>query len=583
MVVAFEEFRVDAARRVLWRGDQPIHLQAKTFELLLLFVNSPGRLIEKAEIMQALWPGTFVVESNITQNVFLLRKALSGSGDSRRYVVTIPGRGYKFAATPRRLPAPEASSGAPVLPDAAWGEAGNGPIAVLPFQMLDPVPSCQALGLRLADALITSLGSIKGVKVLSTASVERFAGREENAVAAASELGAALILDGRLQCVGSRLRATLQLVRVSDGAVVWARKLEGSPRSLLDLQDELSAEAVRTLELYGLLGKRLPVAKPPGLNPEAHESYLMGRFFLNHRTVPALRQAILCFEKAVELERDFAPAHVGIADGYALLAYYSEFPAAESYSRAKSAVDRALGIDSTLGEGYATLGMLKTDYERDWDGAEHAYQKAISLSPHYAFAHDWRAEYLTATGRHEEAIQEVRVARELEPNSLVISRDLGFHLYMAGQLDEAVRQLHKTLEMDPGFAPAHWSVALAYEAKGMYDQAIGELRLAIENGACKPRMLAEIACCCALAGNRKKARELARQVESCLGESGVSPYSLAVLSTALGDLDRALEWIAQALEQPASDVVYLKVDPRLERLRATPAFSSLLARARLAR
>lgn len=563
---AFDDFQLDPGRLLLVRDRQPVPLPPKAVALLSLFAANPGRLLTKDELLSGVWPDSVVEESNLTQYVFLLRKALGQTKGDRRYIVTVPGRGYRFTASIRAVfepPAPDSAAGPPVKS-----------VAVLPFHVLSCQDSDDYVGLGFADALITRLGYVAGVRVRPTGAVMRYAGRQADPLAAAGELGVEYVVTGTIQRFADQVRVTVQLFLANDGAIAWARQFDESFTTLFALEDSLSEQVLRFLEpnLTRDLRKQFP--RVASAANEAYHSYLKGRFFWNTRTGEGLQKAIGWFEDAIARDPSFASAYTGLADCYNLLGYYAERPPAETYPAARAAALKAIEIDDRLSEAHASLALVAAEYEWDWNRAGLEYRLALQLNPNNAAAHSWYADLLMAAGRPEESFREIQQARDLDPLSLIFNCDLGFLLYMARRYREAAAHLRDTAEMDPSHWRIHRFLAWALALSGDGGEALAALETALELSPGNPGLQADKGYVLALCGRQGEARAVLNRLIALSAARYVSPYDIAKLQTVLGDLDAAFDWLARALQVRPWQMMFLNVDPQFEPLRSIARFSS---------
>jgi len=316
-------------------------------------------------------------------------------------------------------------------------------------------------------------------------------------------------------------------------------------------------------------------SRSPG-NPDANRDYLKGRYFYNKLTEEDLRKSVAYFESALAADPQFAPAHAGLAETYSLFAFLGIMPGAEAHRRARKFAEAALRIDRNLAEAHVAIAGVKKLYDWDWPGAEAAYRRALELNPKQARAHQLYASHLSAMGRHQEAVREIRLALEMDPLSLVIGTEAAWTLYMARDFESAMEQSWKTLTMEPKFAPAQQTLGLAYEQLELHEEAIVEFQNARVCSGDHPSAVAALGHAYAVAGERSKAEELLRELEQVSRTRYVSPYWLSILYCGLGEDARAFEALAKAHEQRDVWLVWLKVEPRFDRLRSDTRFQELL-------
>jgi tetratricopeptide (TPR) repeat protein len=318
------------------------------------------------------------------------------------------------------------------------------------------------------------------------------------------------------------------------------------------------------------------LARTRQVDPEAYQFSLKGRFYWNKRTEEGLNRAKEYFEGAIEKDPNYALPYAGLADTYNMLGSYNLFPPHEVSPKAKTAALKALEIDETLAEAYTSLAFVKYRYEWDWFGAEADFNWAIGLNPSYATAHHWYGGLLRDIGRFDEALTKLKRAQELNPLSLPINTSIGVTFLYAHQHDQAIEQCKKALELDPNFPWAHTVLAKAYVQKSLYREAIAELQKAVSLSGGSFGYLADLAHVYAVAGDRDKALEILEELEDQSEQKYVTSYGMALIYVGLGEKDQALEFLEKAVKERSSDLLNLKVDPRLDALRDDPRFTTLL-------
>jgi len=453
-------------------------------------------------------------------------------------------------------------------------------LAVLPFKQLSGESDEEFLGLGMADALITKLGNLRQVITRPTRAVLKYSGADSDPLVAGRELGVDALIDGRIQRLNDNIRVTVQLIRVSDGALLWSERFDEKFTSIFVVQDAIAEQMSRALLLRLSREERKRLVKRQTVDPEAYQRYLRGRYFWNKRTAEGLKKGLEYFSKATEKDPGYALAYAGLADCYNLLSYYSVLPPKDSFPKAKAAAVKALEFDDTLAEAHTSLALAAMAYERDWASAEKEYKRAIELNPNYPTAHQWYAEFLAAMGRSDEAISEIHRAQELDPLSLITNAAEGFINYYAHRYDQATAQLQKLLELDEHFWPARWFLGRAYVAQGNYREAIAEFEKARTLPGDSTGVIIELGYAYAVSGKRAEARKMIGELMEQSKRNYVSPYGIAMIYVGLGDKVQAFNWLQKAHEERTWDLVYLKVDPKLDSLRPDPRFAELLRRLR---
>jgi DNA-binding winged helix-turn-helix (wHTH) protein/TolB-like protein len=457
-------------------------------------------------------------------------------------------------------------------------------IAVLPFKSLGVDGSDEYLGIGIAETLTTRLSALKLLTVRPTSAVLKYAASDKETVVAGRELGVETVLEGSIRRLGERVRATARLVRVSDGSLLWADKFDESFTDIFKVEDSISGKVAEALalKLSGEEQKRL--TKRYTDNAEAYHLYLKGRYFWNKRTEEGFNRGIAQFEQAVEKDSNYALAYAGLADSYVGLTFYNFAAPDETMPKAKGAAMNALAIDNALAEAHASLAHVLMNYDWNWPEAEREFKLSIELNPDYATAHQWYAiHYLTATGRLEEALQEMKRALELEPASLVMNAFMGATLYFAGRYGEAIEQCRRTIEMDPNFAVAHWYLGLAYEQTRMFDDAISEFQKAIRLSGGSPLMKSALGHAYAQSNNRAEATRILVELKELSKHRYVSSYEVAAIHVALGENEQAFQLLERAYEEHCFHLVYLTEWPQFGAVRTDPRFQDLARRIGLAR
>jgi tetratricopeptide (TPR) repeat protein len=356
---------------------------------------------------------------------------------------------------------------------------------------------------------------------------------------------------------------------------MWAESYERDIKDVLRLHSEVAQDVARKIKTRLTEADEERLTLVPPVTTDAHEDYLKGRYYLNMRTPEALRTGLMHFESSIEKDSGFAPAYAGLADSYILLAGYSVQDPGVNYEKAREAALRAIEIDERFAEAHASLAMVKWHYEWDFAGAEREFIRAVALNPNCATAHHWYAVYLTFQERYDEAMEEIRMARAVDPVSLIVNAAVGLIHYYAKQYDEALEQSRVTLEMNARFFPAYTVLGRAYNRKGMHEEAIEAFETVIELSGRRSSAIALLAHPLFASGRVEEAEALYVELTGRLEEEYVSPFDMAILTMALGRQDETLGWLERAYEGRAFDIMSMWSEPLFNDLHDDARFTEL--------
>jgi TolB-like protein/DNA-binding winged helix-turn-helix (wHTH) protein/Tfp pilus assembly protein PilF len=621
-ILQFNDTELDVGRYEIRRNGRTLRLERLPMELLILLASRKGELVTREQVIEHLWgKGVHLdADQGINTAIRKIRLCLRDTAENPIYVQTVVGKGYRFippvtASQPSlavssdevspkiAAPEPPATSESRLSRFAAMSalrwiaaiavttacaglvwlwyarrEPQSIPIrtiAVLPFENLSSDPAQDYFVDGVTDELITELARMGGVRVISRTSSMQYKHAKGNLRKIASELNVDAVVEGAVARSDNRVRITAQLIRASSDQHLWANSYERDVSDVFAMQSEIAADVARELRVE--LALQMPTSdsqKHP--NQEAYAEYLRGRYAWNLRREPALLEAIQHFETAIHIDPGFAQAYSALADCHTALGYLNARSPEETFPNARLAAQKALELDPSLAEPHASLAYYHLYYERDWKAAETEFQKAIELNPSYAVAHDWYGVYLTARGRWSDALNEMKIARELDPLSLSISTDVGFSLYYSGNYDGAIESLRGTLEKEPGFALAHLWLGRAYEEKGMYAEAVIEFEKVQKALPGWPVATAAKGWVYGRWGKTSEARQILSELNEESKHRYVSAYATALVHAGLGDKNEALRYLALGLKERTNWMVWTAVDPRWQSVRSDARFEDLL-------
>ncbi len=629
-VFRFGPFKLDTNLGQLRKHEMPIRLQEQPFKLLLCLLENPGTLVSREELGHRLWAdGTFVdFDHGVNAAVTRLRRVLSDSAESPRYIERVAGKGYRFIApvsefsplqpaqeveiTPppqaasehrtrrassRRLrilllhaassrvrrPALLAGVTSLFIAILAMGwmalRTPHDPrlIAVLPFDDVNGDSARAYLSRGLTEEVITQLGRVApaGFGVIAGPSVWRYGGAHPAPQKVASELGAGYILTGAVQREASHVRVSARLIRARDGLQLWADTFDGAADAALTMQADVAASVARAIR--GRFAPALALAHPQPIDGEAADRYLRGRFYWNQRTEVSLKQAIEYFQQSIARAPAYAPAYAALADCYAAMVYSCYVAPSTGFAKARAALERASQLDPEAPEVLASEGYLNMYFDWDMDKAAHNLERAVAVNPNYATAYDWLGVLNTAAKRFAAARTAFEHARRLDPASLPIWTDLAFHLHYSGRNEDARQELQKILNMDQNFPLAHFWMGRVLSSESNCSGALSELETASAGLRDWQPVIAAHGHIAGSCGQPSRALEDLRRFDEIARSRFVTSYGYALIYAGLKDKKQALIWLRRAVEERSHWLVWIRVDPRFDTLRSDPQFQQIVA------
>lgn len=622
---AFSVFRLDIENQALTARDKPLRVAPKVFMCLAMLVEADGSLISKAELLERVWPGEVVQESVLAYTISQVRKLLAEHDPETKFIETLSKRGFRFAA-PIMRPAESIAVGSDTtefvereIVEEVWIEeiddqapqpqghrriflnalAGIGlltvvvaiglgayfanrnwsagpqrieSLAVLPLKTFNPADADEALRLRIMDAMISRLGTIKRLSVRPTSATAKFIGSSESPVDIGRRLEVDAVLEGRIQRENNRLRVTVQMVDVRTGAQIWADQFDGDDGRSLDLQD---AVAAKLAVLLNDPADKSATDAPTTRNAAAYEEYLRGRYLWGKRTYDALKSSIAAYQRAVELDPNFAEAYVGMADSYYTIADYAYDTNPEIAETARRNLARGMELRPELANAYTTRSLIESTSDWNWKAAEASARKAVELLPNSASGHHRLGAVLMPQRRFAEAETEFRRARDLDPTSAAINMNVGVVLYYSKRFEEARIQLERTIELDRGFTAPKWFLSRCLSQMGEKKLAHSLIAEALEiegdrELAAKIRKISEVS------DDTEVMKALLVAWEKQVSPTGITPHDMANINARVGNVEETLRWLEKSVEirHPWSVSVYAA--PEFDLVREHPRFIALL-------
>lgn len=632
----FDGFRLDAGNPGLWRGGELVPLSPKALELLALLVCRRGEIVSREELLEAVWPGTFVEEANINYTVSLLRKVLD-SRDKNAFIQTVPKRGYRFVAEVREIspngtgekqsrdsetfepPASTAAAGAEPTKTpvrwhfvaivllgvlllssfAVWWRATDRAVpvternirtaAILPFKNLNEGEQNKELSLGLTDSLISRLGSLNRFTVRPFDAVEKHAASESDALKLGEKLKVDVVLEGTFQTVGNRLRVSARLWDVRDGAQIWAGTFDETETDVFVLQDKISAGVVESIAAELSPIDRQILKKRLTENAEALRAYARGREIHDRRPPGWFEKAVAEYQKAVEHDPAYALAYTGFADAFA--ARGNLLSGAESgvfYEKARQYAEKAVALDAESAESHTALGGILLNRDWDWAGAERHFRRAVELNPNYSRAHQRYAQLLSILGRHDEALAVITRAGEINPLSQAILMAHFPILESRGDHARALQMAEDFYRFDPNNSFARIAYATFLYHRGEFARVVelGEESVVKEQKFGKGDSIVHKWLTLLSAAHRKtgqdaKADKLLAGLERAAADDTKALYSLAMNYAEMGRGDAALSALEKCLNRREERMPWVGNEPRFASLKSEPRFREILRKMNL--
>ena len=617
----FGPYRLDPAQQLLMEGTKKVPLTPKAFQTLLVLVENHGQVVTKEELLQKVWPETYVEEATLAQNVFTLRKQLPSDSGGKVYIETIPKRGYRFVAAVRveepgvdgsdkNLAAEDQSAdqrsrwylpvsrgsivGAFVIltlfattwylwqqQNAHTTRTSRPMLAVLPVQNLTGDPSHEYIADGLTEELIAVLGSpgAENLGVIARTSSMTYKHTSKTAGQIGRELGVDYILECSLRDAPGQIRFTAQLIQTRTQVHQWAHSYERPLTDVLALQGELARTVASEIRIYVSPEREKPLTTRRPVNPEAYDAYVQGQFHWNERSPQELLLAINYFQRAVAADSEFAPAYAGLADSYAMLSTMRHDSPIVMMPKAKDALLKALALDDSIADAHTSLGWVMEEFDWDWSGAEREFRRALELDPSDASAHHRYAIHLAAMGKLPQALAEMRAAQRLDPFSPVLMTSTGWVLLRGRMPDQAIRECVNALDLDPKFVRGHLCLGEAFEQKHDLNRAAAEfLQGKMIAGGETPETMDAIKNATLRDGYQGYFRVRLGQLLDKRKQNYVSPYDLADIYVRLGEKAEAMKWLDAAYQEHSPYLVNLQIEPRLDVLRSDPRFQTLVQR-----
>jgi serine/threonine-protein kinase len=451
-------------------------------------------------------------------------------------------------------------------------------VAVLPFLNLSADPENEYFADGITEDIIAQLSKMRALRVISRSSIMRYKTRDQSLRDIAAQLEVPALVDGSVRRIGNRVRIVAELIDADTDQHLWAETYDRQLTDVFAIQTDVALHIAAALRAELSLDEHARIRKEPTQNVQAYQLYLQGRHCVVRFTPEGIKKGIWYFQRAIELDPNYALAWAGVAFGYSELRETGGLEPTLAYRRAMEAVDTALSLDAGLAEAHSVRGTLKVS-QYDWDGAELEFRRALELSPSSADAYDLYGRLCSALGRYDEAVAMHRRAQELDP--LAHRSDYSTSLLRSGRFAEALTEAQRAVEFDPSYDRLHATLGWAYLKNGMVDEGIRELERAVAMSPGTSAWLAQLGQAYAEVGRPEQARDVLRQLSELSATTYVSPYHIAYVHTGLGEHDRAMDWLEKAHAERAGAVYGIKGSFLFAPLRSHPRFVALLAQMNL--
>ncbi len=611
--INFAGFDLDTEHKVLRRGSEIVPLTLKAGELLIVLLENRGEVVSKNELLDAVWKETFVEESVLSNNIYILRKTLSGLGAGKDLIQTVPRRGYRFVGDSAEPDgSSEIVSGKHSFPQSLVEKISDEPefstpqtassnqdlkvpesrsvetyresinsIAVLPLVNESGDVEFDYLSEGIAESLIDNLSLLPRLRVLARTTVFRYESLGGTPQQIGEELDVEAIVTGRIRLFKDNLTIKIELVRTTDGSQLWGEQYHREFDDLLEFQTEIAREISGNLRLKLTSHEKKYFPRPNTENLEAYQHYLKGRYFWNKRTAEWIKKGVESFQQALDSDPNYALAYSGIADSYISLATVGGLAPVAAVSKARAAAEKAFNINNRLAESHATLAFIKGNYDWDWSAAEKHFKRATEINRNYAIAYHWHGICAIARRQFTESIKLMKQAQNLDPLSPIINVVSGLPYYFMRRTERAIRIYREAAETEVAFFPAHFYLGMAYEQNGQFEEAVAEVRQALSLTPESTLALSLLGYIYAVSGNEKKARETLNQLNAESYRRYVSPYGLAEIFAGLNDKEQALTQLEKAAAEHSWWLIFAGVNHRFDSLSDEPRFQAILRKMNL--
>jgi TolB-like protein/Flp pilus assembly protein TadD len=571
-------FELRTRTREVYKNGIRLKVRPQPFQVLVALVARPGDIVTREELRRLLWPTeTFVdFEHGLNTTIRELRSLLNDSANEPRFIETLPKLGYRVIV-PVTTTEPPCSESRREKSAARRGAS----VAVLPFVNLSADPESEVFSDGITEDVITHLAKIKSLKVISRTSVMALKTRDCGLREIGERLGVATLLEGSVRRAGSRVRIVAQLIDCATDGHLWTETYDRELTDIFAIQTDVALKIATALRAELSHDERSRVGRRPTDDLAAYELYLHGRTWFHHFTDEGYRRSLIDYHAAIGRDPDFALAWVGIAWAHTELCIGGSAGKSpeENILLAKKAATRALEIDQELAEAHGISALIQFAFDFDWAGAERSFLRALELGPGGAQAHQHYGWLLSSVGRHDDALRQLRHARELDP--LLIPTDVVTHLLRAGHIEEGLEEAQKSAREQPGTPRCHSVLGWALIFSGEDAAGIASLERAVALSPGATLFLSQLGQACALTGDTKRARQILDEMRDRATREFIAPYHFAYVYAGLGEADAAIDCLEQAFERRSGAIYGIKGSFLFRNIRTHPRFVALLRRMNL--
>ena len=588
-IYKFGDFKLAPKQRKLFFRNVPVEISAKAFEILRLLIERQGEVVEKDEFLQKIWSDSFVEEGNLAVHIYALRRTLGDRRGEKKFIETVSGRGYCFVA-PVKKESPESevedssfdiSKISDDFKRANFSESEElTSIAVLPLICEKSDDDTEYLATGITESLIENLSQIPGLRIPAYSAVRNYKKIPLDLEETGFLLGVEKILTGSISLYKNNVEINVELINSADKRRLWGTKFNGNFADIFQIREEITLKIVDRLQIRLNQFERDRLVKQPTSNSEAYKSYLKGKFVYDNNSnskfnKDSLNSALRLFREAGKLDPNFAPTYIEIGKVYVYLFNINQLDRAEAYEKSKTALQMALALEENSSEAYVLQGLIQIFFEQKLPAAKKSLKRAVELNPNNAAAYHTLSLLTAYSGDFRKAIALENQALQFDPTSTAFNCGLLNRVYWTEDYGKAIVLAEEFLELDKNSSPALMLLALSYAHLKVYDRALKTIQKSYD---CNPLLsiLSMKAYIQALSGDTKSARKLLEEILAETDKQSTDFSVIGLIYKALGDDDKAIDFIEKECRKLAPYVYYMRIDPDLKSLHSHPRFQNLL-------